>query len=126
MNHFKSHTETENGIKTPLSKGKDDVLQKASDFTFFVSKESLGKSLPAIIMGVFVAIVYISLSHYHVKSMKQKDDLKKELNELRSEYISVKSSLMIRSNQSEIARELLPEGIKELRTPPSIIEMDKK
>jgi predicted membrane protein len=126
LNHYKSHTTTENEIKAPVNKGADEVLQKASDFTFFLSRESIGQSIPAIITGVVVAIFYISLSHYHVKSLKKKEDLKKELNELRSEYISVKSSLMKRSNQSEIAKELLPEGIEELRTPPNIIESDKK
>lgn len=109
-----------------MNKEADEVLKKASDFTFFISKDNLDKVLPGIIMGVLVAIVYISLSHYHVKSLKQKEDLKKELNELRSEYISVKSSLMKKSNQSEVAKDLQPEGIKELRTPPNIIESDKK
>ena len=52
--------------------------------------------------------------------------MKKELNELRSEYITVKSSLMKKSNQSEVAKELETEGIKELRTPPNIIEKDEK
>ena len=126
MNQFDKNINDENQVKTPVNKGADEALKKASEFTFFIDRENLGKSIPAIIMGVLVAIVYISLSHYHVKSLKQKDDLKKELNELRSEYISVKSSLMKKSNQSEVANELLPEGIKELRTPPNIIEKDKK
>ncbi len=126
MNQFKANIANENEVKTPVNLGADEALKKASEFNFFIDKESIGKTLPAIIMGVFVAIVYISLSHFHVKSLKQKEDLKKELNELRSEYITVKSGLMKKSNQSEVAKELEPEGIKELRTPPNIIEKDKK
>lgn len=126
MNQFKTNTAPANAPKSQVNKEADEVLKKASEFTFFLSRDNLGKALPAIIMGVLVIIVYISLSHYHVKSLKQKDDLKKELNELRSEYISVKSSLMKKSNQSEVAKELSPEGVKELRTPPHIIENEKK
>ncbi len=126
MNQFKSNIAHENEVKTPVNPGADEALKKASEFTFFIDKDSIGKTLPAIIMGVFVAIVYISLSHYHVKSLKQKEELKKELNELRSEYITVKSSLMKKSNQSEVAKELETEGIKELRTPPNIIEKEEK
>ncbi len=126
MNQFKSHIANDNEVKTAVNTGADDALKKASEFSFFIDKDNIGKTLPAIIMGVCVAIVYISLSHYHVKSLKQKEELKKELNELRSEYITVKSSLMKKSNQSEVAKELETEGIKELRTPPNIIEKDEK
>lgn len=79
-----------------------------------------------MIMGVVVMTVYISLSHYHVKSLKERDELRKDLNELRSEYISAKSNLMKRSNQSEVARRLESEGIKELRTPPNLIRKEKE
>ena len=66
-----------------------------------------------------------SISHFHVKSLKKKAELKSELNELRSEYITVKSSLMKKSSQSEVAKDLLPEGVNELRTPPYIIIQQK-
>lgn len=128
MNQFRSNiesTEPETASK-PVNPAADEVLKKASDFSFFIEKEKLGKVLPPIFMAVVVMIVYISLSHFHVKSLKQKEELKNELNELRSEYISVKSNLMKQSNQSEVARRLETEGIKELRTPPSIIKEDRK
>lgn len=129
MNQFRSHTETPEANATPskpVNPGADEVLKKASDFSFFIEKEKLGKVLPPIFVAVIVMIVYISLSHFHVKSLKQKEELKNELNELRSEYISVKSNLMKQSNQSEVAKRLEAEGVKELRTPPSIIEQNKK
>lgn len=103
-------------------KNADEVIKKASEFSFFIDKNSLGKLLPPLFMGVAVTTVYIALSHFHVKSLKEKELLKNELNELRSEYISAKSNLMKRSNQSEVAGRLEADGIKELRTPPSIIE----
>jgi len=40
---------------------------------------------------------------------------------LRSEYISVKSDLMFKSRQSQVAKEVLPLGIKQLDVPPKKI-----
>jgi hypothetical protein len=130
LNQFRNNTHIENQDpeipSKPVNPAADEVLKKASEFSFFVEKEKLGKVLPPIFMAVIVMIIYISLSHFHVKSLKQKEELKNELTELRSEYISLKSNLMKQSNQSEVARRLEAEGIKELRTPPSIIKQEKK
>jgi hypothetical protein len=127
LNKFRENIQTKE-IKETEGADKiaqaDEVLKKAGDFTFFISKDGLSKLMPPLIMGVAVMTVYISLSHFHVKSLKEKDDLSKELNELRSEYISAKSYLMKRSNQSEVAHRLEAEGVKELRTPPNIIEKE--
>lgn len=126
MNQFKSNTESQpKGESKAQNPEADEMLKKASDFSFFAEKESLGKLMPPIFMTVGIIIVYIALSHFHVKSLREKEELKNELNELRSEYISVKSSLMKQSNQSEVARRLEAEGVKELRTPPVIIETEE-
>ena len=77
-----------------------------------------------ILLLVFTTILYVSLSHFHVKSLKNEDELKKEINELRSEYISVKSNLMKKSNPSEVSKRLETEGLKELTTPPIILKKD--
>ncbi len=127
MNQFKSNIAIEEtAAKTPVNPNADEALKKASEFTFFLPKEALTKAVPAIVMGVIVAIIYIALSHFHTKSLKRKADLKNELNELRSEYITVKSSLMKKSSQSEVAKDLQMQGVVELRTPPNIIIKDKK
>lgn len=81
--------------------------------------------LPLLMAGI-ITIIYISLGHFHVKSLKEREELKTELNELRTEYISVKSNLMKQSKQSEVSKRLEAEGIRELRTPPVIIEEDKE
>ena len=125
MNQFRKNIETEtNETKAPVNAAADEAIKKATEFTF-LDKETLNKALQAIIFCVVIAIVYISLSHFHVKSLKKKAELKTELNELRSEYITVKSSLMKKSSQSEVAKDLMPEGVKELRTPPFIILKEK-
>lgn len=127
MNQFKPNTiKPEKGNVSAANEQADEMLKKASDFSFFIDKDNLSKLLPPLFMAVGIIAVYIALSHFHVKSLKEKEVLKSELIELRSEYISVKSSLMKQSNQSSVAKRLGIEGIKELRTPPLIIEKDIK
>ncbi len=127
MNQFKPNTiKPEKGNVSAANEQADEILKKASDFSFFIDKDNLSKLLPPLFMAVGIIAVYIALSHFHVKSLKEKEELKSELIELRSEYISVKSSLMKQSNQSSVAKRLGIEGIKELRTPPLIIEKDIK
>lgn len=127
MNQFKPNTiNPEKGNASAVNEQADEMLKKASDFSFFIDKDNLSKLLPPLFMAVGIIAVYIALSHFHVKSLKEKEVLKSELIELRSEYISVKSSLMKQSNQSSVAKRLGIEGIKELRTPPLIIEKDIK
>ncbi len=123
MNKFRS-TPTEQTQNPGVENNVDSTINKVSEFTFFIKKEQLNDLIPVILLLVFTTILYVSLSHYHVKSLKNEDELKKEINELRSEYISVKSNLMKKSNPSEVSKRLETEGLKELTTPPIILKKD--
>jgi hypothetical protein len=123
MNKFRS-TPTEQTQNPGVENNVDSTINKVSEFTFFIKKEQLNDIIPALLLLVFTTILYVSLSHYHVKSLKNEDELKKEINELRSEYISVKSNLMKKSNPSEVSKRLETEGLKELTTPPIILKKD--
>ena len=123
MNKFRSKP-TEQTQNPAVENNVDSTINKISEFTFFIKKEQLNDIIPAMILLVFSTILYVSLSHFHVKSLKKEDELKKEINELRSEYISVKSNLMKKSNPSEVSKRLETEGLKELTTPPIILKKD--
>ena len=124
MNKFRENIAPEKSKpQVQMGEQTEEMLNKASDFSFFIPKDNLKDFMPPILMGVALMVVYISLSHFHVKSLKEKEQLKGELNELRSEYISVKSHLMKESNQSAVSKRLSTIGINELRTPPVIIEV---
>ncbi len=123
MNKFRSKP-TEQTQNPAVENNVDSTINKISEFTFFIKKEQLNDIIPALLLLVFTTILYVSLSHFHVKSLKNEDELKKEINELRSEYISVKSNLMKKSNPSEVSKRLETEGLKELTTPPIILKKD--
>lgn len=116
----------ENDIKQPKAESstpKGGAFDKAADFTFFISKETLVKMLPFFILVFAMLTFYIFIQHRAVRMQREKEGLKRELKELRAEFITLKSDLMEKSRQSEIVNKLSPIGVKELKTPPLKIEI---
>jgi len=79
---------------------------------------------PFALTTFVLLLFYIFNQHHAVKSLRRKDDLKAKIKDLRAEYISIKSDLMVRSKQSEIEAKLSETGLKELRRPPIKLEKD--
>ncbi len=87
----------------------------------FLHRDSIIRTLPFIFFLTLMAMLYISNAYYAEKTIREIDKTNKELKELRSEYISVKSDLMFRSKQSEVAKAMDPLQIKESVVPPGKI-----
>ena len=68
-----------------------------------------------------LAVVYIYNGHYADKVVRDINRTNKELKELQYEYKTLKSEVMFRSKQSELARAVEPFGLKELTLPPYIL-----
>lgn len=83
-----------------------------------LARESVIKGLPFIFYIAFLAVMYIGNSFYAEKKIMQIEKIKKEIKELRSESISVKSNLMFLSKQSEVIKRLGSTGVKESLNPP--------
>ncbi len=90
------------------------------------SKDMLMKVMPYIFFLTLIALVYIANSYYAERTIRDIDAVSKELKTLRTEYITGKSELMIVSKQSEVARAVEPQGIKEsVEAPKKIIVQPK-
>ncbi len=97
----------------------------------FLSKETTLEKLPFVLFLSFLAICYIANGYYADDQVRKVNRLNNEIKELRTKYIVVKDSLVIKSKQTEIARALakLQTGIKESVVPPKKIVIkitDKK
>jgi len=77
------------------------------------SKDMLMKVMPYIFFLTIIALVYIANSYYAERTIRDIDAITRDLKTLRTEYITGKSELMIVSKQSEVARAVAPQGIKE-------------
>jgi hypothetical protein len=82
------------------------------------SKDSFFKTIPYLGYLTLLAIAYISNTYYAEKTFRQIEKIKIELRELRFQYISSKSELMYYGKQTEIAKRVLPAGLKETKIPP--------
>ena len=68
-----------------------------------------------------LAVVYIYNGHYADKVVRDINRTNKEIKELQYEYKTLKSEVMFRSKQSELAKAVEPFGLKELTSPPMVI-----
>lgn len=92
----------------------------------FLTKARIIDMLPFFFYLMGLALLLIFNSYYAEKKVREKEELRNELIELRIRYITTKSELMFITNQSEIARKLEESGLVESTIPPRVIEIPKK
>ncbi len=105
---------------------KPSKLLTASEYTFFMDRDSLRKLFPMFFLVAGLGIFYIYTAHYAQRIVRKTDEIKTEIKELRAEYITIKSELMYKSKQSQVSKKLENTTLKELRTPPYKITYTKK
>lgn len=92
----------------------------------FLSKENVVGALPFIFFMTFLGICYIANGYRTQKVVINLHKTNNSLKELRSEYITTKSDLMIISKQSEVAEATAGIGLRELTSPPKKIIITQK
>ena len=80
------------------------------------------KNIPYFLFLSLLAVIYIYNGHYSDKTIKNINRTGKELKELQYEYKSLRSEVMFRSKQSELAKAVEPLGLKELVQPPMVLK----
>ena len=86
---------------------------------------NLVRQMPFIFFIALLAILYIANTYYAEKTIREINQTKKELKDLRSEFIYTKSELMFSSRQSEISKMVADMQIKESTVPPRKIVVTK-
>jgi hypothetical protein len=116
-------------IEDQRKKKKDPKIGKAAQSIMdgtILTKDKVVRLLPFVLYLTLLIIIYVANSYYAEKTMIQMDRLKQELEELRYQYISSKSNLMFIGQQSEVAKRLEKQGIKESKIPPHKIIQEKE
>lgn len=88
----------------------------------FLSRENIRKQFPFLVFLTFLGVVYIFSNNYADKIVIEINKTKKQLEELRFDYITTKAKLMQTSRQSQLVKILAPKGIREALEPPAKIE----
>jgi hypothetical protein len=79
------------------------------------------RNLPFFLFLAFLAVIYIYNGHYADRVVRDIGKTGRELQELQYEFKSLKSEVMFRSKQSELAKAVEPFGLKPLSSPPLVL-----
>lgn len=101
--------------------GKNVNLDKKKNLKRLLRYQWIVKNLPYFLFLSGLAIIYIYNGHYADKVVRTIGKTSNELKELQYEYKTMKSEVMFRSKQSELARAVEPFGLKELVLPPLVL-----
>jgi len=88
-------------------------------------KDFFLRNIPFMLFLFFMSIFYVAYGYQAEKVVRNIFKAEAQLKELKSEYLTNKSELMVRSNQSQVANSLITKGLYESRTPPKKIEVSK-
>ncbi len=92
------------------------------DWKRLLNYQWIVRNIPYFLFLSVLAVIYIYNGHYSDNTIKDINKTSKELKELQYEYKSMKSEVMFRSKQSELAKAVAPLGLKELVLPPMILK----
>ncbi len=92
------------------------------DWKRLLNYQWIVKNIPYFLFLSLLAVIYIYNGHYSDNTVKDINRTSKELKELQYEYKSLKSEVMFRSKQSELAKAVEPLGLKELVQPPLVLK----
>ena len=88
----------------------------------FMSHKWIVKNIPFFLFLAALAVIYIYNGHYADKTIRNINKATNDLKEQQYEYKTLKSEVMFRSKQSELAKAVEPFGLKELTAPPIVLE----
>lgn len=103
----------------PTKNGNKVRVKELIDGTFLI-RENVLKQLPYLLFLTFLGVIYIGNRFHAERMVRQINDLKIEVGNLRSEQITITSELMNISRPSEVAAlvESKGLGLKESVDPP--------
>src|SRR6516162_5133443 len=101
-----------NNLSNPKSRAQKIRLKRLIRYQWIV------RNLPFFLFLAVLAVIYIYNGHYADRIVRNISKTSVELKELEYEYKTLKSEVMFRSKESELARAVAPFGLKELTIPP--------
>jgi hypothetical protein len=110
--------------KQKLAYIKGILIENIKSATRFDEK-NLMNNLPLLFFVAALGIIHVANNHYLENKVRKINKLEAEIKELRWNYMTSKSNLMLKSKQSEVAEMVEELGLKELTAPPYIIEVKK-
>jgi hypothetical protein len=105
-----------------MSEEKNNKQEPAKKRRQLIGYRWIVKNIPFFLFLSVLAVIYIYNGHYADKTIRNINHVSKELKELQYEYKTLKSEVMFRSKQSELAKAVAPSGLKDLMIPPVVLK----
>ena len=99
-----------------------EIKESRKEWRRLFSYRWIVKNVPYFLFLSVLAVVYIYNGHYADKTIRNINSVSRELKELQYEYKTLKSEVMFRSKQSELAKAVADQGLKELTVPPYVLK----
>ena len=103
-------------------KSNEIIREVKRDWKKIFSYKWVVKNLPFFLFLTMLAVIYIYNGHYAEKTIRNVNKVSIELKELQYEYKTLKSEVMFRSKQSELAKAVAPLGLRELTRPVVVLK----
>jgi Bacteriodetes cell division protein (FtsL-like) len=100
----------------------NEMKEGKKDWKRLFNHQWVVRNIPYFLFLSVLAVLYIYNGHFSDSTIKSINKTSKELKEAQYEYKSLKSEVMFRSKQSELAKAVEPLGLKELMQPPLILK----
>lgn len=91
----------------------------------FLTREKLLGNMPFILFCAGLMITYIAYGYHTERIVRDLDRTGSELKELNAEFITVRSNLETKEQQSRVAAGISDLGLRESRVPPVKLEVEK-
>ena len=122
-NRFRNEIEEEEEEQGPEPELKQKAELPKNFLTTFltegvVSKETATQMMPFVIFLAMLGMVYIANRHFAEKTVRGIGKLSKEVKELSWDFKTLKADLMLKSTQTEVAKQVDTIGLKEPVEPP--------
>jgi Bacteriodetes cell division protein (FtsL-like) len=100
----------------------NEVKEGKREWKRLFSHQWVVRNIPYFLFLSGLAVLYIYNGHFSDNTIKSINKTSRELKEAQYEYKSLKSEVMFRSKQSELAKAVAPLGLKELMQPALILK----
>ena len=132
-NRFRQDSTEEEEVEREAQQVSNENAEPPRNFlyTFFtegvISKETATEMLPFIIFIAFLGMIYIGNRHFAENTIREIDKLSREVKELSWDYKTLKADLMLKSTQTEVAKEVDTMGLREPVEPPKklVVRLEK-
>ena len=100
---------------------EEQVAAQKMDWKKIISHKWVVRNIPFFLFLTALAVLYIYNGHYTDKLILKISTTEKKIKELEYEYKTIKSDVIFRSKASELIKAVEPLGLKELTSPPVLL-----